>query len=78
MPAGSPYAARGALAGQDARTLAEEVFATDDTAYRDAFRGSAMKRAKRAGLQRNTRVVNRNRAAIAARRGGEGSLAPEP
>jgi epoxyqueuosine reductase len=57
LPAGSPYAARDVLAGKDARTLAEEVLAMDDTAYRDAFRGSAMKRAKLAGLQRSARVV---------------------
>jgi epoxyqueuosine reductase QueG len=32
----------------------------DDVAYREAFRGSAMKRAKLAGLQRNARVVLAN------------------
>ena len=57
LPAGSPYAARAALADEDARTLAEEILAMDNAAYRDAFRGSAMKRAKLAGLQRNARVV---------------------
>jgi epoxyqueuosine reductase len=57
LPAGSPYAARPVLAGQDARTLAEEILAMDEAAYREAFRGSAMKRAKVAGLQRNARVV---------------------
>jgi epoxyqueuosine reductase len=54
---GSPYAARAVLAGKDARMLADEILAMDDVAYRDAFRGSAMKRAKLAGLQRNARVV---------------------
>jgi epoxyqueuosine reductase len=54
---GSPYAARAALAGKDARSLAEEILGMDDVAYREAFRGSAMKRAKLAGLQRNARVV---------------------
>jgi epoxyqueuosine reductase len=57
LPAGSPYAARAVLAGKDARALAEEVLAMDDVAYRDAFKGSAMKRAKLAGLQRNARGV---------------------
>ncbi len=57
LPAGSPYAARGFLAGKDARTLAEHILAMDDDAYRAAFRGSAMKRAKLAGLQRNARVA---------------------
>jgi len=57
VPAGSPYAARGVIAGKHARTLAEEILAVDEAAYRDAFRGSAMKRAKLSGLQRNARVV---------------------
>ncbi|MFC1465882.1 MAG: tRNA epoxyqueuosine(34) reductase QueG, partial [Candidatus Brachytrichaceae bacterium NZ_4S206] len=50
---GSPYAARPFLTGKDARTLAEAFLAMDEDAYRAAFRGSAMKRAKLAGLQRN-------------------------
>ncbi len=63
LPEGSPYAARAVLAGKDARALAEEVLAMDDAAYRAAFRGSAMKRAKLQGLQRNARVVLGNRTA---------------
>jgi epoxyqueuosine reductase len=47
------------LAGKDARTLAEEILAMDDEQYRAVFKGSAMKRAKLAGLQRNARVVLR-------------------
>jgi epoxyqueuosine reductase len=54
---GSPYAARPFLTGKDARTLAEAFLAMDEDAYRAAFRGSAMKRAKLAGLQRNARLL---------------------
>jgi epoxyqueuosine reductase len=57
LPAGSPYAARGFIGGKDARTLAEEILTMDEDVYRVAFRGSAMKRAKLAGLQRNAGVV---------------------
>jgi epoxyqueuosine reductase QueG len=32
----------------------------DDAAFRDTFRGSPMKRAKRRGLDRNARVVLEN------------------
>jgi epoxyqueuosine reductase len=53
------FAARAVLAGKDARTLAEEILVMEDDAYRE-FRGSAMKRAKLAGLKRNARVVLRN------------------
>lgn len=48
---------RAAIAGKGARTLAIEVLAMDDVAYRAAFRKSPMKRAKREGLQRNARIV---------------------
>jgi epoxyqueuosine reductase QueG len=51
------FAARELLAGKDARTLAQEILTMDEDAYRAAFRGSAMKRAKLAGLHRNARVV---------------------
>ena len=60
LPPGSPFAARPALAGKDARTLAAELLAMDQPAYAEAFRGSAMKRAKLAGLQRNAQVVLAN------------------
>jgi epoxyqueuosine reductase len=51
------FAPREALEGKDARTLARELLAMDDDAYAVAFRGSAMKRAKRRGLARNAAVV---------------------
>jgi len=54
------FEARVALAGKDARALADDILAMDETAYREAFRGSAMKRAKLAGLQRNATVVSRH------------------
>jgi epoxyqueuosine reductase len=59
------FAARDVLAGKKARALAEEILAMDDEAYRTAFRGSAMKRAKLAGLQRNARVVLANTSGLA-------------
>lgn len=51
------FAPRAVLADKDARRLAEEILAMDEAAYREAFRGSAMKRAKLSGLQRNADVV---------------------
>ena len=57
LPEDSPFAAREALAGKDARTLAREVLAMDADLYRAAFRGSPMKRAKLPGMQRNAAVV---------------------
>jgi epoxyqueuosine reductase len=51
---------RGAIAGKDARTLAREILAMDDEAFRSAFRGSPMKRAKLEGLKRNAAVVLAN------------------
>ncbi len=54
------FAARAVLHDKDARTLAEEILAMNDEQYRAAFKGSAMKRAKLAGLQRNAWVVLRN------------------
>jgi epoxyqueuosine reductase len=54
---GSPFAAREALAGKDARTLAREVLAMDIETYREAFRGSAMKRVKLPAMKRNAAVV---------------------
>ena len=40
--------------------LARTILAMDETEYRDRFRGSAMKRAKLGGLQRNAAVVLAN------------------
>jgi epoxyqueuosine reductase len=51
------FAPREALAGRDARTLAREILAMDVDAYRAAFRGSAMKRAKLPAMKRNAAVV---------------------
>ena len=50
-------AARGAIAGKDARTLAREILLMDGKAFRQEFKGSPMKRAKRRGLARNAAVV---------------------
>lgn len=54
------FASRNVLAGKDAATLAHDLLAMDDDAYREAFRGSAMKRAKLSGLQRNAAIVSAN------------------
>ena len=56
----SPFVPRPAVAGKSARTLAHDILAMDDDAFRDAFRGSPMKRAKRLGLERNAAVVLAN------------------
>ena len=53
-------APRAPVAGRDAVALAEEILTMDEDAYRAAFRGSAMKRAKLSGLQRNATAVLRN------------------
>lgn len=58
-PVDGPLAPRAALVTTDAAHLAAEILALDETGYRERFRGSAMKRAKRAGLQRNARAVLR-------------------
>ena len=57
LPNESPFAPREALAGKDARQLAREILDMDIDAYRAAFRGSAMKRAKLPAMQRNAAVV---------------------
>jgi epoxyqueuosine reductase len=57
LPEDSPFQPRAALAGKDARTFAREVLAMDVDAYRAAFRGSPMKRAKLPALKRNAAVV---------------------
>jgi epoxyqueuosine reductase len=51
------FAMRDAFVTKDAHTLASEWMAMDEASYRDTFRGSAMKRAKLAGLQRNAELV---------------------
>ena len=57
LPEDSLFQPREALAGKDARTLAREVLAMDVDAYRAAFKGSPMKRAKLPAMQRNAAVV---------------------
>jgi len=54
------FAPRSLIAERDARSFAQELLAMDDDAFRDAFRNSPMKRAKRRGLVRNARVVLSN------------------
>jgi epoxyqueuosine reductase len=57
LPDDSPYEARPAVKGKDARTLAREILAMDEDSFRAAFRRSPMKRAKLRGLKRNAAVV---------------------
>jgi epoxyqueuosine reductase len=52
-----PALAPRAIVGQDAQSLARELLAMDDKAFRAAFRNSPVKRAKRRGLARNAAVV---------------------
>jgi epoxyqueuosine reductase len=51
------FEARAVVAGKDAETLAVEILAMSEDEFRVAFKGSAMKRAKKGGLQRNAEVV---------------------
>lgn len=57
LPDDSPFATREVLAGKAPRELAAEILSMDDDAFRIAFKGSPMKRAKRRGLARNAAVV---------------------
>ena len=57
LPEESPYAAREALGGKDARTLATEILGMSQDEFTVAFSGSPMKRAKLRGLKRNAAVV---------------------
>jgi epoxyqueuosine reductase len=54
------FAARAMFRGRDARAVATDILAMDEEAYREAFRGSAMKRARFAGLRRNAETVLAN------------------
>ncbi|MDQ6885790.1 MAG: tRNA epoxyqueuosine(34) reductase QueG [Gemmatimonadota bacterium] len=51
------FAAREAIGRKDARTLAREILALDDEAFRVAFKASPVKRAKLRGLKRNAAVA---------------------
>jgi epoxyqueuosine reductase len=51
------FAAREALAGRDARTLARAILSMSQEEFSAAFKGSPMKRAKLRGLKRNSAVV---------------------
>jgi len=53
----SAFASRSIIDSKDPRGLARDILALDDEGYRQAFRGSAMKRAKLSGLKRNAAVV---------------------
>lgn len=51
------FASRPAVEGKDARTLASELLAMTPATFSASFKGSAMKRAKLRGVQRNAAVV---------------------
>jgi epoxyqueuosine reductase len=51
------FAARPAIAGKDASTLARELLAMSQPEFSAAFKGSPMKRAKLRGLKRNSTAV---------------------
>ncbi len=57
LGADSPYVAREALAGKDARELAHELLGMTQEEFARAFSKSPMKRAKLRGLKRNAAVV---------------------
>ena len=57
LPDESAFAAREALAGKDARTLARDLLGMTQAEFSRAFKGSPMKRAKLRGLKRNAAVV---------------------
>jgi epoxyqueuosine reductase len=51
------FAARDALAGKDARTLARDILSMSQEEFSRALKRSPMKRAKLRGLKRNAAVV---------------------
>lgn len=56
-PSEPAFAAKPAVAGKDARSLALELLAMSQSEFAAAFKGSPMKRAKLRGLRRNAAVV---------------------
>lgn len=54
------FEARRAIAGKDAKVLATDILAMSEDEFRATFKGSAMRRAKVAGLSRNAKVVLRD------------------
>ena len=61
-PTDGPLSPRPEFVGTDAAKLAREILALDESAYRERFRSSAIRRAKLSGLQRNATVVLANTA----------------
>ncbi len=59
-PREKSFEPRAFLAGKSARELAHEILEMNPESYAAAFKGSAMKRAKLSGLQRNANVVLSN------------------
>jgi epoxyqueuosine reductase len=57
LPEGSPFMAREAIAGKDARKLSRELLEMTQEEFSAKFRRSPMKRAKLRGLKRNAAVV---------------------
>ncbi len=51
------FEARAVIGEKDASTLATDILAMSEDEFRAAFKGSAMKRAKLAGLKRNAAAL---------------------
>ncbi len=51
------FEARAVIGEKDASTLATDILAMSEDEFRAAFKGSAMKRAKLAGLSRNAAAL---------------------
>lgn len=78
LPAGHPLAPRAELTGRDAADLARWILGLDEAGYREAFRGSAMTRAKREGLRRNAALVLENLSTWLMPDAGDGNVSPSP
>ena len=57
LPTDSPFVPRPAIAGKDARALAEELLVMTLEQFSTTFKGSPMKRAKLSGLSRNATIA---------------------